>query len=183
MRLTTPRLLLRDFIEADLAREFTPVASSAGTPVQPFDLRDPAGIRKQIREAIVASHDEPRTEWDLAVVIADTDRLIGRAGLRLSEREPREALVWFVSDPSSWNQGFANEALTALLGACFGQLHLHRVTAETSPGNAGAIGLFEALGLRREAHFIENAHEGGHWVDTAVYALLDREWAARAKTR
>lgn len=183
MRLTTPRLLLRDFIEADLARDLTPAPTPPATAVQPFDLRDPSGIRKQIRDAIAASHEEPRVEWDLAVIIQATDRLIGRAGLRRSEREPREALVWFVSDPSSWNQGFANEALTALLGACFGQLHLHRVTAECSPDNAGASGLFEALGLRREAHFVENAHEGGRWVDTAVFALLDREWAARAKQR
>lgn len=181
MRLTTTRLLLRTFIEADLAREFTPAPTPPGTAVQPFDLRDPAGLRRQIREAIASSHDEPRTEWDLAVIVADTDRLIGRAGLRLSPTERREALVWFVSDPSSWNQGFANEALTAVLGACFGPLHLHRVTAECSPGNAGAIGLFEALGLRREAHFVENAFAGGRWVDTAVFALLDREWAARAK--
>ena len=133
MRLTTPRLLLRSFTEADLARDFAPGPTPAERAVQPFDLRDPTGIRRQIREAIAAEHEEPRTEWDLAVIIADTDRLIGRAGLRLSPHEPREALVWFVSDPSSWNQGFANEALTAVLGACFGQLHLHRVTAECSP--------------------------------------------------
>jgi len=183
MHLATPRLVLRDFTEADLARDFTPAPTPPGTAVQPFDLRDAAGVRRQIREAIASSHDEPRTTWDLAVIISATDRLIGRAGVRLSEREPREALVWFVSDPSSWNQGFANEALTALLGACFGPLKLHRVTAECSPSNAGAIGLFEAVGLRREAHLVENAYENGRWVDTAVFAMLDREWAARAATR
>ncbi|MEW5741887.1 MAG: GNAT family protein [Myxococcota bacterium] len=181
MRLVTPRLVLRNFLEADLARDWAPLGP-VDKAVQPFDLRNLDGVKRQIHDAIATAREEPRTTWDLAVVIAEKERLIGRAGLKKSEREPREALMWFVSDPSSWNQGYANEALTALLGAAFGALKLHRVTAETSPGNAGAIGLFEALGLRREAHHVENAWEGGRWVDTAVYAVLDREWAARAKT-
>ncbi|MEW6429877.1 MAG: GNAT family protein [Myxococcota bacterium] len=181
MRLSTPRLVLRDFTEGDLSRELTVPPGPRPEALQPFDLRDVPGLRRQMREAIATSREEPRTAWDLAVVVKDGERLIGRAGLRLSEREPKEALVWFVSDPSSWNQGYANEALTALLGACFGELNLHRVTAECSPDNAGAVGLFEALGLRREAHFVENANEGGRWVDTAVFAMLAREWKARAK--
>lgn len=182
MRLTTPRLLLRDFVEADLARELLPLGPSPSDGLQPFDLRDVPGVRRQMREAIASSRDEPRETWDLAVVRTEGDRLIGRAGLHLSEREPKEALVWFVSDPSSWNQGFANEALAAVLKACFGELSLHRVTAECNPANTGAVSLFESLGLRREAHFIENANEGGRWVDTAVFAMLAREWKARAAT-
>lgn len=180
MRLTTQRLLLRDFTEADLSRDLTPPTSDVTAALQPFDLRDASGVRRQMREAIATSRDEPRETWDLAVITVDGDRLIGRAGLHLSEREPKEALVWFVSDPTSWNQGYANEALTAVLGGCFGELGLHRVTAECNPQNAGAVSLFESLGLRREAHFVENANEGGRWVDTAVFAMLAREWKARA---
>ncbi|MCC6337110.1 MAG: GNAT family N-acetyltransferase [Myxococcales bacterium] len=180
MRLVTPRLVLRNFIEADLAREWAPLKPVAAA-VQPFDLRDLPAVKRQVHDAIATCREEPRTTWDLAVVVSEGERLIGRAGLKRGEREPREALMWFVSDPSSWNQGYAHEALTALLGAAFGPLKLHRVTAETSPGNAGAVGLFESLGLRREAHFVENAFAGGRWVDTALYATLDREWAARPK--
>jgi RimJ/RimL family protein N-acetyltransferase len=182
MRLTTPRLQLRDFVESDLMRELAPLGPSPTEALQPFDLRDLPGVRRQMREAIASSREEPRQTWDLAVLRTEGDRLIGRAGLHLSEREPQEALIWFVSDPSSWNQGFAHEALSALLGACFGELRLHRVTAECSPANTGAVSLFESLGLRREAHFIENANEGGQWVDTAVFAMLAREWKARAAT-
>lgn len=180
MRLTTRRLLLRDFTDADLERELAPPPASK-TPHQPFDLRDPSGVKRQIREALTSAREDPRTTWDLAVIVTADDRLIGRAGLRRSDREPKEAQVWFASDPSSWNQGFASETLTALLGACFDHFKLHRVTAECSPTNAGAVALFEALGLRREAHFVENTHEDGKWVDTAVFAMLEREWTAKPR--
>lgn len=181
MRLTTPRLSLRDFVEADLTRSFAAGQAPPGVSVQAFDFRAPDAVRRQVHDALATAREEPRRVWDLAVVVSATDTLIGRAGLCRGEREPREALVWFVSDPSSWNQGYAGEALTALLDACFGTLQLHRVTAECSPGNDGAAKLFESLGFRREAHHVENAFAAGRWVDTAVFALLEREWRARAK--
>lgn len=180
MRVTTRRLLLRDFDDKDLERT-SGAALAVAAPVQPFDWRDPAGVKRQIREALASAREDPRVTWDLAVIVTATDQLIGRAGLRRSDREPKEAQVWLASDPASWNQGFASEALTALLGVCFDDLRLHRITAECNPANAGAVALFEALGLRREAHFVENVQQGSTWVDTAVFALLDREWGAKPR--
>ncbi|MBL8923535.1 MAG: GNAT family N-acetyltransferase [Myxococcaceae bacterium] len=181
MRVTTRRLLLRDFDERDLDRAPPTPPRPSSVPVQPFDWRDVAGVKRQVREALSSAREDPRVTWDLAMVVTATDELIGRAGLRRNEREPKEAQVWFASDPAWWNQGFANETLTALLGVCFDQLRLHRITAECSPANAGAVALFEGLGLRREAHFVENVQQGSAWVDTAVFAMLDREWAARPR--
>jgi aminoglycoside 6'-N-acetyltransferase len=33
--------------------------------------------------------------------------------------------------------------------------------------------------MRQEAHFVEDEWFKGEWGDTAVYAILDREWRAR----
>ncbi len=180
MRVSTKRLLLRDFDETDLERP-APAVTVTSVPVQPFDWRDPPGVKRQIREALSSAREDPRGTWDLAVVVTATNQLIGRAGLRRSDREPKDAQVWFASDPASWNQGFASETLTALLTVCFDQLRLHRITAECSPTNAGAVALFEGLGLRREAHFVENVQQGSAWADTALFAMLDREWKAKPR--
>ena len=32
--------------------------------------------------------------------------------------------------------------------------------------------------MRREAHLVENEYVKNEWTDEAIYALLDREWAA-----
>jgi RimJ/RimL family protein N-acetyltransferase len=36
----------------------------------------------------------------------------------------------------------------------------------------------ERVGMRREAHLVENEFTKGEWTDELVYAMLDREWAA-----
>jgi RimJ/RimL family protein N-acetyltransferase len=37
----------------------------------------------------------------------------------------------------------------------------------------------ERLGMRREAHLVENEYVKGEWTDELIYAMLDREWQAR----
>jgi len=39
--------------------------------------------------------------------------------------------------------------------------------------------LMERLGMRREAHLVENEWFKGEWGSELVYAMLDREWRAR----
>lgn len=174
MDLSTERLLLREFEGSDLVRPL-PAGVTDGSPLQPFDFRDPAGIHRQITQAIELAKEEPRRTFDFAVVVRETGALIGRAGVQRSIQEPREAMVWFVSDPTSWNQGYLTEGARALLSFCFRELKLHRVWGECNPKNAGAVKVMETLGLRREAHLVENVWNDG-WQDTAIYALLDREF-------
>ena len=177
MDLITPRLKLREFEGSDVGRPLPEGLGAKGPPVQPFDFRNPSSVREQILSALQSAKEEPRRCFDLAVVLKESNQLIGRAGAQLNEREPREALVWFVSDPTTWNQGYLTEGAKALLGFCFKELKLHRVWGECNPQNVAAVKVMEALGLRREAHLVENAwSHGGGWQDTAVYALLDREY-------
>lgn len=176
MELTTPRLVLRDFEASDVSGPLPRGLREKDPPVQPFDYRDPQGLRDQIAVALEHAREEPRRTWDLAVVLRENGELIGRAGAQRSLTEPREALIWFVSDPTTWNQGYLTEGARALLGFCFRQLKLHRVWGECNPKNAGAVKVMETLGLRREGHLIENAWLDG-WQDTAIYALLEREFS------
>jgi RimJ/RimL family protein N-acetyltransferase len=36
--------------------------------------------------------------------------------------------------------------------------------------------VLEKLGMRREAHLVENEWVKGEWQSEVVYAVLDREW-------
>jgi len=177
MRIATERLLIREFELTDLRRDHTPrPGGDADAPLQPFDLRKPESIRQRIRAAVESHGESPRLTWDLAVLTSDDDRLIGRAGLQKNAEFPGEAMVWFVTDPSAWNQGFTSEGARAIIDFCFGELHLHRIWAECDPDNEGAVKLLEGLGLRREAHFVEAVMRDGQWCDSLVFAQLEREW-------
>ncbi len=67
-----------------------------------------------------------------------------------------------------------------MLGLAFGEMGLHRVFAELDPRNASSIALCRRLGMRHEAHFVENMMFKGEWADTDIFAMLAREWTTRA---
>ena len=46
--------------------------------------------------------------------------------------------------------------------------------------NLASARVLEKLGMRREAHLVENEWVKGEWQSEAIYALLAREWAARS---
>jgi len=48
------------------------------------------------------------------------------------------------------------------------------------PRNHASAALCRRLGMREEARFVEDLWFKGSWGDTAIYAILDREWAAHA---
>ncbi|MFT3768575.1 MAG: GNAT family protein [Minicystis sp.] len=56
---------------------------------------------------------------------------------------------------------------------------MHRVYADIDPRNGASLRVAEKLGMRREAHLRENLWLKDEWVDSVLYAVLDREWRAR----
>ena len=73
--------------------------------------------------------------------------------------------------------GYATEAARPLLDWAFGDLALHRVIGRTEARNTGSARVLEKLGMRREAHLVENEWVKGEWQSELVYAILDREWS------
>lgn len=63
-----------------------------------------------------------------------------------------------------------------MLDWVFGTAGLHRVIGRTEARNIASSRVLEKLGLRLEAHFIENEWVKGEWQSELVYAILDREW-------
>jgi RimJ/RimL family protein N-acetyltransferase len=93
----------------------------------------------------------------------------------VSERD-RTAEVGFLFDPRHQGKGFATEAATALLDWAFGIAGFHRVVGRTESRNAASARVLEKLGMRLEAHLVENEWVKGEWQSELVYAILEREW-------
>ncbi|HEY4153000.1 MAG TPA: GNAT family N-acetyltransferase [Pseudolysinimonas sp.] len=106
-------------------------------------------------------------------------RVIGHMYLNLVSVENLGAEIGWTLHPDFFGQGYAFEASVAILDLAFGELGLHRVRAELDPRNDASIALCRRLGMREEAHFVEDLLFKGGWADTGVYAVLDEEWARR----
>jgi RimJ/RimL family protein N-acetyltransferase len=82
-------------------------------------------------------------------------------------------------DPAFGGQGYATEAVRALIGLAFGPLGLRRLHADCFFDNVPSWRLMERVGMRRELHAVRDSlHRTKGWVDGLTYALLAQEWEA-----
>jgi RimJ/RimL family protein N-acetyltransferase len=116
--------------------------------------------------------------YQLAIVDRASQQLIGDIGIHFLDTDPegRQAEIGYTLHRAFRGQGYATEALTAVIDHLFYSLKKHRITASIDPKNLKSIALVERLGFRKEAHFKEGLFFKGEWVDDAVYALLAKEW-------
>jgi RimJ/RimL family protein N-acetyltransferase len=120
--------------------------------------------------------DTPDTWFQLALAHRLSDELIGDCGLHFFSSERRQAELGITLAPTHQRQGYATEALPAVLEFLFVELGKHRVFASVDPRNSPAIALFERVGMRKEAHLVESLWWKGMWVDDVIFAMLEREW-------
>jgi RimJ/RimL family protein N-acetyltransferase len=178
--LQTPRLRIRLMTDADIDAI---TAHESRADVCEYLLYEPR-TRDEVAEKIAdwAIRTRLRRDGDflqLAVALND-GRVIGELYFSLVSVEYETAEIGWVLSPDHQGHGYAAEAATALLDLGFGRMRLHRIKAELAPENTASVSLCLRLGMREEAHFVEDMFVKGHWEDTGVYALLRREWDGRA---
>ncbi|MBM7118357.1 GNAT family N-acetyltransferase [Archangium primigenium] len=181
--LLTPRLQLRDFVEEDWRATTRYESDPEVVRYGSHGVRTPEESREYILRVAELSRPLPRRVYDLAMVRREDGRLIGRCGMRVTDVPSREGTLWYILERPSWGQGYASEAAQAVMDFSFGTLGLHRMYADCDPRNPGSYRVMEKLGMRREAHFRENALIRGEWCDSYIYAQLEHEWRARGRGR
>jgi RimJ/RimL family protein N-acetyltransferase len=109
-----------------------------------------------------------------------TGRMIGEFMLQLTDAESRQGEIGWSLHPDAQGRGFATEGARELIRLGFEELGLHRIEAESDARNAASLRVMERLGMRREAHFIEDEFLKGEWTDSIVCAILESEWRDQA---
>jgi RimJ/RimL family protein N-acetyltransferase len=121
--------------------------------------------------------------WQLAVERAsEPGRVIGDIYFAIKDAANASAEIGWTLHPDHAGSGYMTEAGSAMLSIAFNDLELHRVRAELDARNRASAALCKRLGMRREALFREDIWFKGVWSNTAIYTILDREWAAAEVT-
>lgn len=113
-----------------------------------------------------------------AIVLNETQRLIGNCTLSALHRQNRRAEIGYALQRQHWSKGYMNEALGALLAHAFEELDLNRLEADIDPRNAASAVCLERLGFISEGYLRERWIVGGEVCDSALYGLLRRDWRA-----
>lgn len=176
MELVTARLRLREFRDDDWEPLFEMERRPEVVRYLTKEVQSEADVREYVQGIRVSAVEVPRMVYDFALTLHGDDRMLGRCGMRRTDTEPREAMLWYVVAPEHQGRGYAAEAARAVMAYAFDELQLHRVFADCDPRNPASARVMEKIGLRREAHLVENVWIKGEWCDSLIYALLRREW-------
>jgi RimJ/RimL family protein N-acetyltransferase len=175
----TERLLLRPFAVTDFDALLAIQSRADVARYLHWDPRTAAEVRETLETkvratAIVAEGDT----LSLAAVVRESNQLIGDCSLLWASAEHRQAEIGFAFHPDHHGRGYATEAATALLALAFDGLKAHRAVGRLEARNTASARVLERLGMRKEAHLVENEHVKGEWQSEVIYALLEREWRA-----
>jgi RimJ/RimL family protein N-acetyltransferase len=179
-RLESERLLLRPFVSDDLAALHAIQSREDVTRWLYWGPRDEDEVRAGLARKIErTTFESDRDLLSFAIVLKQSGELIGEATLFLLSAQHRQGEVGFIIHPDEGGRGYATEAGRLLLELAFGRFGMHRVIGRLEPRNTGSARVLEKLGMRKEAHLVENEFVKGEWQSEAIYALLEREWSAR----
>jgi RimJ/RimL family protein N-acetyltransferase len=178
-QITTPRLVIRRFRDTDAES----LASYRSDPeVARYQSWKDLSVDAALRFITRLHPLEPGVagEWfQFALELKEAGIHIGDIGLFVRADDPQQAEIGFTLARAYQGYGYAEEAVSAVLGYGFNTLGLHRVTATVDTRNAASIRLLERLGYRREAFWVQSYRDQENWTDEYQFALLCSEWQAR----
>jgi RimJ/RimL family protein N-acetyltransferase len=178
--LETERLVLRAFRETDFDAVFAMRSNADVARYLYWEPESEDAARRALAKklASVALHSEGDV-LALAAVERSSGELVADMILHWVSSEHSLGEIGYIVDPGHAGRGFATEAAAPLLAIAFDELGLHRVIGRAEARNGASARVLEKLGMRREAHLVENEFVKGEWQSEVVYAMLDREWRSR----
>src|SRR5262245_25103147 len=179
MRLTTDRLLLREFVEADWEAVLGYQSDPLYLRYNPWTERTEADVRAFVGRFLANQQERPRTKFQLAVVVKAEGRLIGGCGVRVNDPDLREGNIGYELDSRYWGQGYATEAAREIVRFGFEELGLHRIWSWCVAENVGSARVLEKVGMRPEGYLREKEYYRGRWWDQLLFAILDHEWRSQ----
>jgi RimJ/RimL family protein N-acetyltransferase len=173
----TDRLILRPFTEDDVDAMHAYQSLPAVTRYLYWDVRDRAGTAAALaRRTSMTLLEKEGDVLVLAVLLRETGELVGDVNLWWLSEANKQGEFGFVFNPDYHGRGYAREAAREMLRLGFEGLGLHRIIGRCDGRNEASARLMAKLGMRREAHFVENELVKGEWTDEIVYAMLATEW-------
>ena len=180
-RLQTERLVLRPFEESDFDAVYAMRSNAEVARYLYWEPESEEAVRQALAKKV--ANVALRGEGDvlaLAAVERASGQLVADVILHWVSQEHALGEIGYIVHPDHSGRGFATEAAAPLLPIAFDELALHRVIGRTEVRNRGSARVLEKLGMRREAHLVENEFVKGEWQSELVYAILDREWRSGA---
>lgn len=173
----TDRLLLRAFEPGDIEAVAAYHALPEAQRFRGARVRSRADVQEAL-DTMLAERalNRPGDMLSLAAVRRNDAQLVGQVALRWHDATAAQGELRFVFNPAFQRQGYASEAVRAMLDFGFADVDLHRIFTRCDARNQAVARMLKSLGMRLEAHYREHALFQGEWDEELHFAILDREW-------
>lgn len=111
----------------------------------------------------------------MQLVVEVSGRVVGDVAVGI-EDQGRQATVGYSIAVSEQGNGYATEAVAAVIGALFAEPGMHRIVASIDPQNTASRRVLEKLGFRFEGRSLQSAFVRGEWADDDRFAMLASEY-------
>ncbi len=128
-------------------------------------------------EATADRLDIPGTWYQLGIFYKNDPALIGDIGIHSLDSGAVE--LGCTLAPGSQGQGYAAEAMTAVIGYLFQSLGKRRTMFSVDPRNAPSRRLAARLGMRQVAQHEKSIFIDGEWCDDVIYEANAIDWMAK----
>ncbi|MBI3440671.1 MAG: GNAT family N-acetyltransferase [Proteobacteria bacterium] len=177
---TTKRLRLTRITSADVESVFEMFSNPDVLrfyDLEPFTEHAQAETLIQLFESRYSSTSGIR--W--AIRVKSSGELIGTCGFNSWSEKMRNAVIGYDLKPTYWNKGIATEALFEAISAAFTGLlpcgPLHRIQADTIPGNIASEKVLLKLKFKEEGVRRESAYVRGAYHDMKCFGLLSTDFS------
>lgn len=110
-------------------------------------------------------------ETSLSLAVADNNKVIGDLSVWYTDMKETVEIGYSFSQESS-GKGYGAEAVSRLVQELFDVYKVHRIQANLDARNTASQKLCERIGMRKEAHFIQDFWNKDEWTDSMVYGML-----------
>lgn len=173
--LETERLILRQVINEDAEQLYEMLSDEE---VAKFDYFYPIKSRAEAIKFIKRFKEEldDNEEITWGIILKRTNKLIGTCCLGDFEEAARRAEIGYDIIRTEWGNGYATEALKAVVDFGFTVMNLNRIEGTITPGNNASVKVLKKLnfiqeGIVRERDFIKGKLEDG-----IIMSILKRDY-------
>ena len=178
IRLSTPRLLIRDHREDDLDAYHELLSN----PTVMFRHSETSQTLEQSKKRLWKSIEQinlpQREQYFLCIEEGVTSEFVGEIGYVITKFTPLGKLAgigYFIND-TYWGKGYTTEALCEVIRFAFEENNVYRFEAGCLKENVASERVLQKCGFVKEAELKEYQWHDGKLKDRVLYRLLRSEW-------
>ncbi|MFA1822639.1 GNAT family N-acetyltransferase [Virgibacillus oceani] len=169
MEVSTERLTIRPFKRNDLHDTFNIYNNDDVCKYLLHDKWTHENMHEAFNKKLENNTLTKETMLSLAVV--NHTKVIGDLSVWYTDMKDTVEIGYSFSNEAS-GRGYATEAVSNLAKKLFDAFDVHRIQATLDARNEASQKLCERIGMRKEAHFIQDFWNKGEWTDSIVYGML-----------